>query len=241
MGSGKREGSAPPFPGCNNASPKGGERGIRGRGRGLKDPVARASSPWEPSSSPENIKRPAVFLDRDGTINEEMGYINHLSRFRLLPEAAPAIRRLNEAGVPVVVVTNQSGAARGYFPASLVDEVHRLMHQLLARAGARIDAVYACLHAPDAGCPCRKPQPGLLLQAAQDLGLDLSRSYLVGDRYMDIQTAANAGAQGILVLTGYGLGEYEHNQVKSPAQPAHVADNLLDAVEFILAQRLDFS
>jgi len=175
-------------------------------------------------------------LDRDGTINEEMGYINHLSRFRLLPEAAPAIARLNKAGLPVVVITNQSGAARGYFPASLVDEVHRHMHTLLSQAGGRVDAVYACLHAPDAGCPCRKPQPGLLLQAAQDLGLDLSRSYLVGDRYVDIQTAINAGVQGILVLTGYGLGEYEHFHAHTQSKPVHVAPNLLDAVDFIVAR-----
>ncbi len=182
------------------------------------------------------MKKPAVFLDRDGTINEEMGYINHLSRFRLLPEAAPAIRRLNEAGVPVVVVTNQSGAARGYFPPSLVEEVHRNLHYLLALAGARLDAIYTCLHAPDAGCLCRKPKPGLLFQAAQDLDLDLSRSYLVGDRYVDLQTAVNAGAQGILVLTGYGLGEYEHVGPNSPIQPGHVAANLLEAVDVILAR-----
>jgi D-glycero-D-manno-heptose 1,7-bisphosphate phosphatase len=181
-------------------------------------------------------KRPAVFLDRDGTINEEMGYINHLSRFKLLPEAAPAIRRLNDAGLPVVVVTNQSGAARGYFPAALVDEVHRLLHNLLAQAGARVDAIYACLHAPEAGCPCRKPKPGLLLQAAQDLHLDLSRSFLVGDRYVDVQTAANAGVQGILVLTGYGLGEYEHFHAQKQPQPVHVARDLTDTVDFILAQ-----
>jgi D-glycero-D-manno-heptose 1,7-bisphosphate phosphatase len=177
-----------------------------------------------------------VFLDRDGTINEEMGYINHLSRFRLLPEAAPAIRRLNEAGLPVVLITNQSGAARGYFPASLVDEVHAHMRRLLAQAGARIDAIYTCLHAPEAYCACRKPKPGLLLQAAQDLNLDLSRSFLVGDRYLDIQTAVNAGAQGILVLTGYGLGEYENVRAHSRAQPAHVAAHLLDAVDFLLTQ-----
>lgn len=180
------------------------------------------------------MTRPAVFLDRDGTINEEMGYINHLSRFRLLPEAAPAIRRLNEAGLPVVVITNQSGAARGYFPPSLVEEVHRLMQELLAQKGARVDAIYACLHAPDAGCSCRKPKPGLLLQAAEELGLDLSRSYLVGDRYMDIQTAANAGVQGILVLTGYGLGEHEQFHTTSPAQPVYVAPNLEVAAEYII-------
>jgi D-glycero-D-manno-heptose 1,7-bisphosphate phosphatase len=188
------------------------------------------------SSSANAPKRPAVFLDRDGTINEEMGYINHLSRFRLLPEAGLAIRRLNDAGLPVVVITNQSGAARGYFPATLVDEVHRHLHDLLAQAGARVDAIYACLHGPEAGCSCRKPQPGLLLQAAQDLNLDLSRSYLVGDRYMDIKTAANAGVQGILVLTGYGRGEYEQFHEQSRPQPVHVASGLLDAVDFILAR-----
>ena len=197
----------------------------RGKGPEGGEPQPLASSP----------QRPAVFLDRDGTINEEMGYINHLRRFRLLPEAAPAIRRLNEAGLPVVVVTNQSGAARGYFPASLVDEVHRYLQDLLAQSGARVDAIYACLHAPNTGCPCRKPQPGLLLEAAQDLNLDLSSSYLVGDRYVDIQTAANAGARGILVLTGYGLGEYEQFQAQKQPRPVHVARNLLDAVDFILA------
>jgi D-glycero-D-manno-heptose 1,7-bisphosphate phosphatase len=183
-------------------------------------------------------KRPAIFLDRDGTINEEMGYINHLSRFRLLPEAGPAIRRLNEAGLPVVVITNQSGAARGYFPATLVDEVHRHLHNLLAQAGARVDAIYTCLHGPDADCSCRKPRPGLLLKSALDLDLDLSRSYLVGDRYKDIETAANAGVAGILVLTGYGRGEYEHFDEHSQPQPVHVAENLLDAVEFILSHHM---
>jgi len=183
------------------------------------------------------MKRPAVFLDRDGTINEEMGYINHLSRFRLLPEAAVAIRRLNEAGLPVVVITNQSGAARGYFPPSLVEEVHRHMQDLLAREGARVEAIYVCPHAPDAGCPCRKPQPGLIWQAAEDLGLDLSRSHLVGDRYMDIQTAANAGVQGILVLTGYGLGEHEQFHASSPAKPVYVAPTLEKAAEYIIKSR----
>lgn len=181
------------------------------------------------------MSQPAVFLDRDGTINEQMGYINHLSRFKLLPQAVPAIRRLNEAGVKVVVVTNQSGAARGYFPASLVDEVHAHLKQLLAAGGAHLDGIYTCLHGPADGCACRKPRPALMEQAARDLDLDLSRSYLVGDRYSDIQTAANAGAQGILVLTGYGRGEYEYVRPTQPVQAVHVAPDLLEAVEWILA------
>jgi D-glycero-D-manno-heptose 1,7-bisphosphate phosphatase len=180
------------------------------------------------------MSQPAVFLDRDGTLNEEMGYINHLSRFRLLPQAVAAIRRLNEAGIKVVVVTNQSGAARGYFPASLVEEIHAHLKQLLAAEGAHLDGIYACLHGPADGCACRKPSPTLLEQAARDLDLDLARSYVVGDRYKDIETAANAGAKGILVLTGYGLGEYEYLRHTWPVPPVQVAPDLGEAVEWIL-------
>jgi len=180
------------------------------------------------------MSQPAVFLDRDGTINEEMGYLNHLSRFELLPQAIPAIRRLNAAGLKVVVVTNQSGAARGYFPTSLVEEIHALLQKILAAGGAHLDGIYACLHGPADGCACRKPSPTLLEQAARDLDLDLARSYLVGDRYIDIQTAANAGVKGILVLTGYGRGEYEYLRAAQGVQPVHVAPDLGEAVEWIL-------
>ncbi len=177
----------------------------------------------------------AVFLDRDGTINEERGYLNHLSRLVLLPQAAAGIRCLNEAGLKVVVVTNQSGAARGYFPAALVEMVHERLKYLLAQGGAHLDAIYTCLHDPQEGCYCRKPQPGLILDAALDLDLDLARSYLVGDRYLDVQTAMNAGVKGILVLSGYGLGEYEHFAATWPRPPAYVAADLLDAARWILA------
>ncbi len=180
------------------------------------------------------MKHAAVFLDRDGTINEEMGYINHLSRLVLLPHSAAGIRRLNEAGLKVVVVTNQSGVARGYFPPSLVDQVHDRLRRLLADQGAHLGAIYSCLHGPGDGCSCRKPKPGLILQASRDLDLDLSRSYLVGDRYMDIQTAGNAGVKGILVLTGYGRGEYEHFASTWAAPPAHVARDLRAAAAWIL-------
>ncbi len=176
----------------------------------------------------------AVFLDRDGTLNEEVGYVNHLSRFRLLPQAISAIRRLNAAGVKVVVVTNQSGAARGYFPASLVDEIHVLLQNTLAAGGAHLDGIYACLHGPDEGCACRKPSPTLIEQAARDLDLDLSHSYLVGDRYKDIETAANAGVKGVLVLTGYGRGEYDYLRPAQKVQPVFVAPDLEAAVEWIL-------
>ncbi len=180
------------------------------------------------------MKESAVFLDRDGTINEEMGYINHLSRFVLLPRTGVAIKRLNDAGVKVVVVTNQSGAARGYFPASLVEEVHARLRGLLAEQGAHLDGIYSCLHGPQEGCACRKPQAGLILQAARELHIDLSRSYVVGDRYKDLQTGAKAGVPGILVLTGYGQGEYEHFGRTWELQPGHIAGDLLDAAEWII-------
>src|SRR5215472_10994478 len=115
--------------------------------------------------------RPAVFLDRDGTIAEEVGYLNHVSRFRMFPFAAAAIRRINEAGVPVIVVTNQSGVGRGYFPESLVHEVHELMAQQFREAGARVDAVYYCPHSSRDSCGCRKPKTGMLERAASELGL----------------------------------------------------------------------
>lgn len=157
--------------------------------------------------------RPAVFLDRDGTINEQMGYINHICRFQLLPGAAEAIRRLNDAQIPVVVVSNQSGLARGYFPEELLLAVHQKMARLLAEKGAHVDGIYYCPHHPEArkkefrqSCTCRKPQPGLILQAAEEMNLAPERSFMVGDRWSDIKTAANCGARSILVRTGYGRG-----------------------------------
>ncbi|MFP3867056.1 MAG: D-glycero-alpha-D-manno-heptose-1,7-bisphosphate 7-phosphatase [Desulfobacteraceae bacterium] len=178
----------------------------------------------------------AVFLDRDGTVNEEMGYINHPSRFHLLPGSIEAIARLNRAGIKAVLVTNQSGVARGYFPASLMDQIHHHLQQLLGQGGAHLDGIYVCSHGPDEGCPCRKPRPGLLHQAARDLGIDLSRSFVVGDRYIDIELAANAGARGILVLTGYGRGELEYYQGAKRAEPVYIASDLPDAVGFILKE-----
>jgi D-glycero-D-manno-heptose 1,7-bisphosphate phosphatase len=176
----------------------------------------------------------AVFLDRDGTINEEMGYINHPSRFHLLPGSVEAIADLNRAGLKVVLATNQSGVARGYFPSSLMEEIHQQLENLLRQGGAHLDGIYVCQHSPDAGCSCRKPRPGLLRQAAQELDVDLSRSYVVGDRYIDLELAANAGARGILVLTGYGRGELEYYQGPKRVEPIYIAQDLRDAAGWIL-------
>jgi len=151
--------------------------------------------------------RPAVFLDRDGTIAEEVGYLNHASRFRMFPFVSVAIRRLNEAGLPVIVVTNQSGVGRGYFPESLVHTVNELMTEQLARGAAQIDAIYFCLHTYAENCNCRKPKTGMLDRAAREHALDLQRSFVVGDCYGDVELARNARARSILVRTGHGEGE----------------------------------
>jgi D-glycero-D-manno-heptose 1,7-bisphosphate phosphatase len=186
-------------------------------------------------------RKPAVFLDRDGTINEQMGYINHLSRFHLLPGVGQAIRRLNQFGLPVVVVTNQSGLARGYFPESLLAEVHAEMRRRLALEGAHIDGLYICPHHPEAkearfrqACTCRKPKPGLLEQAAAEMGLDLPRSYVVGDRWSDLRCGAAVGATTILVLTGYGRGDAQYIGPGQQVQPNFVAEDLQAAVQWIL-------
>jgi D-glycero-D-manno-heptose 1,7-bisphosphate phosphatase len=185
--------------------------------------------------------RPAVFLDRDGTINEQMGYINHISRFQMLPGVADAIRRLNEAEIPVVVVTNQSGLARGYFPAELLTAVHEKMVALLAEDGAHVDGIYVCPHHPEAkkeeyrlNCDCRKPKPGLLLLAAAEMGLDLARSVVVGDRWSDLKTAKAIGALPVLVLTGYGRGDAQYIGPTQEVQPAFVGVDLAEAVQWIL-------
>jgi D-glycero-D-manno-heptose 1,7-bisphosphate phosphatase len=181
-----------------------------------------------------NLLRPAVFLDRDGTICEEMGYVNHLDRLRIFPYAADAIRHLNEAQIPVVVITNQSGIARNIFPESLVHQIHKKMIAELAAGGAWIDAIYFCPHRKEDVCNCRKPNPGLLELAAREHGLDLPGSWVVGDRYADVEMAHNAKARGILVMTGYGRGEYELHHHKWPRQPDALADTLTDAVRLIM-------
>ena len=185
--------------------------------------------------------RPAVFLDRDGTINEQMGYVNHISRFQILPGVVEAIRRLNEARIPVVVVTNQSGLARGYFPAELLVAVHEKMITLLAEGGAHVDGIYICPHHPEAkkeeyrvNCECRKPKPGLLLQAAAEMGLDLAHSFVVGDRWSDLKTAKACGALPVLVLTGYGRGDAQYIGPTQEVQPTFVGADLAEAVQWIL-------
>lgn len=183
----------------------------------------------------------AVFIDRDGTLSEEVGYINHPERFRLFPYAGQAIRHLNENDWLAIVTTNQAGVARGYFAEEMIETVHQAMRDGLQRAGARLDAIYYCAHHPSVGdppyrleCDCRKPKPGLIKRAASDFDIDLNSSWMVGDRYSDIQLARNAGVKSAFVLSGYGRGEWEHQRESWTEQPDIVGQDLLEVVHNIV-------
>ncbi len=187
------------------------------------------------------MKKPAVFMDRDGTVNEQMGYINHLDRFVLLPGAGKAVRLLNETGYLAIIVSNQSGVARGYFPVELVHRVHHKMKTGLERDGAALDGIYFCPHYPSGkihpygkGCDCRKPGTGLIQRAETDFDIDMDNSYVIGDRCSDIEMAHKAGLKSILVKTGYGRGDLAYVFPRLPFQPSHVAEDLLDGVKWIL-------
>lgn len=179
--------------------------------------------------------RPAVFLDRDGTLIEDRHYLRDPGHVRLLPGAAEAVRKLNDAGLPAVVVTNQSGIARGLLTEDQYQASVRRVDELLKAESARIDAHYHCPHLPEVSgaCECRKPGLVLYRRAAADLGLDLERSWWIGDRLRDIETAARFGGRGILVLTGAGREESRGPDAGAWA----TAPDLAAAVQELLAQR----
>ena len=182
---------------------------------------------------------PAVFLDRDGTLLQEGNYVDRLDRLLFFPYTVDAIRALNQSGFAVVVVTNQSGVARGMYPESFVREAHRHIDERLAAGGARVDGYYYCPHHPEGSveelrrdCECRKPRPGQIFQAAEELALDLQRSFMIGDRWKDIEAGRAAGVRTILVRTGYGR-EAERAETMGDTI---VVDNLIEAVAWILRQ-----
>lgn len=183
----------------------------------------------------------AVFLDRDGTVNEEAGYLTELSKLRLVPGSGLAIRRLNEAGFKVVLVTNQSGVARGYFPESLVHEAHVRLEEMLRADEARIDAIYYCPHHPTAGnshytldCDCRKPRTGLVERAVKELAIDINRSYMVGDKWSDIEFGQRAGVHAVLVMSGFAPDDPGNERPDRVKDPDFLAHSLAEAVDWII-------
>ena len=182
----------------------------------------------------------AVFLDRDGTINEEVNYLRQPEDFRLLPGAALAIRLLREQGWLVIVITNQSGVARGYYTEGDVAAMHARLRADLAQAGSAVDAIYYCPHHPDAACACRKPGTLLFEQAARDFDLDLAASYVVGDKQSDLLPGQRLGCGTVLVLTGYGRRELALADQQG-WQPDYVAADLYQAAQWICSESRDLS
>jgi D-glycero-D-manno-heptose 1,7-bisphosphate phosphatase len=185
-------------------------------------------------------KRPAIFLDRDGVIIEEVNYLSHPDQVKLIPGAAKAIQTLNTLGIPVIIVSNQAGVAKGYFPITQIPLVHARLNHLLAQENAHADAIYYCPHHPEGSvpeyaitCKCRKPSPGMLLEAEKNHQLDLSDSWIIGDKASDVEAGINAECKTILVKTGYG------DNITSESLPSStiIKTDLLEAVNFILLSK----
>jgi histidinol-phosphate phosphatase family protein len=180
-----------------------------------------------------NIKVPAVFLDRDGTVIFDKNYLSSPKQVKLYSYAADSINRLRAAGFKVIIVTNQSGVARGMFTERDLQKIHERFVFLLKKAGAEIDAIYYCPHIDEDSCNCRKPKPGMVLQGAKDFNIDLEKSYTVGDSIRDYLLGYNTGGKGILVLTGHGKKQ-QTKIAQEKIKPMAVCKTLKDAVSVII-------
>lgn len=190
--------------------------------------------------------KPAIFLDRDGTIIKEVGYIDSPEKISLIPRADEAIRSLQESGFKIIVVSNQSGVAHGYFDEDTVRLINERVSDIFASKSAVIDAFYFCPHHPDFGnqdykkdCECRKPKPGMILQAVEEHRIDLSNSIMIGDKFTDVKTGKNLNLLSILVLTGFGTKEYQTIKAMGlQPEPDFVAENIYEAA-LIIKKKLE--
>jgi len=187
-------------------------------------------------------KNRVVFLDRDGTICEEVGYLSSVEQMKLIPRSGEAVRLLNQKGYKVVVITNQAGVARGFFPEAALEGLHAEMMRQLREEGAHLDGIYYCPHHPLDGlppyrqqCNCRKPATGLLERAAADLSLDLPSSCMIGDHFSDVECGQRAGAETILLLTGHGKEALAKRETW-PRSPSFIAADLYEAVLWVLGK-----
>jgi D-glycero-D-manno-heptose 1,7-bisphosphate phosphatase len=188
-------------------------------------------------------KTPALLLDRDGVIIEDLHYVANIDQVRVIDGAVAAIRQANAAGIPVVIVTNQSGVARGYMSEETVDNIHAYLKEWFEARGALIHKFYYCPHHPDHGssryrmqCACRKPEPGMLLRAGHELNLDLQRSWMIGDKLSDLRAGASAGCETVLVRTGYG-DKVRHSLPAEELKLVGVASDVEEAVNWFMEAR----
>jgi len=179
----------------------------------------------------------AVFLDRDGTIIEDVGYLNNPAEIKFIPGSIEAIKMLNENGFKVVVITNQSGVARGLIAEDMLQTIDKIIQKKILNGHAHLDRIYYCPHHPEAGhypykqeCGCRKPAPGMIQKAQKDLNIDLAKSFMIGDKISDIEAGQRVGMKNILVLSG--RGQVEKERIKT--SPDFIAQNLKQAAEWIL-------
>lgn len=183
------------------------------------------------------LREKALFLDRDGVICENRDdYVKSWQEFVWIPGAKEALSRLRSHGYVAIVITNQSAIGRGIVSRETVDKIHQRMGKEVAETGGKIEKIYYCPHEPEEGCSCRKPEPGLLLKAAEDLKLDLRTSYLIGDKITDIEMGRKVGSRTIMVKTGKGQDQLA-DQAQWKIKPDHIAQDLAEAVDLIL--RLD--
>lgn len=182
----------------------------------------------------------AVFLDRDGTLIREKNYLRYVKDIRLLGGAASALGLLRDSGFKLVLITNQSGIARGYFTEEKLTQIHERLQQMLRRTGVELDAIYYCPHGPDDRCSCRKPRLGLIRKAQKELHIDLRRSYSIGDKTGDFLMGQDMGGKGVFVLTGHGAREQEKIRASDgKMEPDYVARNLPAAAHWIVDDARD--
>ncbi|OGP88122.1 MAG: hypothetical protein A2031_03165 [Deltaproteobacteria bacterium RBG_19FT_COMBO_43_11] len=192
-------------------------------------------------------KNAAVFLDRDGTINEEVGYLDNLAKVKIIPAAFEAIRLININAMKTVVISNQAGVARGLFSEEFVNITNEYLQTALRGKNAIIDKFYYCPHHPTEGigqyrqkCNCRKPASGMLLRAAEEMNIDLEQSYIIGDRYNDIEAGKKVGVKGVLVKTGFGqslLQDDGPDRLTPQNKPDFIAADILEAIQLILKDK----
>lgn len=188
------------------------------------------------------MKRPAIFLDRDGVLIHEVNYLNDLEKIKLFEDVPVGLKKLKEKGYRLIMITNQSGVARGYFTEEFVKQSYDLINEILGKEGVTLDAMFYCPHHVDGkppyndACDCRKPEPGMIEQAMETFDIDREKSFMIGDKLCDVELGKNAGFEGILLKTGHGKDHVERVLTKYPDNK--IFENFTESVAYILNQSI---